>query len=156
MTERVELRDVVANVVRELISSQAADGYLGPFPKAERLRGYSDLWGHYHVLAGLLMWHEATGDETALQAARRAADLICVTFLDSNIRVLDAGSPEMHMAMINGLGRLFLVTRQPRYLQLMREIEKERFLSMTKRRKNLERHQSFYPPMRLPKRPSPL
>jgi len=122
---RPELRQTVAHVVKELIASQADDGYLGPFPKVVRLKEHRDLWGHYHCLLALMMWHEATGDAAGLACARRAADLVCRTFLDSNLRVFDAGSHEMNMAIIHAFGRLYRLTRESRYLQMMREIEKD-------------------------------
>lgn len=125
LMDQPELRERVTEVVKQLIASQASDGYLGPFPKNVRLKANWDLWGHYHALLALLLWHEATGDEAALKACQRAADLVCATFLDSNLRVIDAGSPEMNMAIIHGLGRLYQVTREARYLQMMRAIEKD-------------------------------
>lgn len=125
MRDRQDLRERVARVVQDLIASQASDGYLGPFPEAIRLKTNWDLWGHYHCMLGLLMWHEETGDDAALQACRRAADLMCATFLGGAMRVADAGSPEMNMAVIHGLGRLYRAARDPRYLQLMHEIEKD-------------------------------
>jgi DUF1680 family protein len=125
MTERPELRALVSQTVAALIASQAEDGYLGPFPKQIRLKGNWDLWGHYHCMLALLMWHEATGDGAALQSCGRASDLICHTFLDSNLRVFDAGSPEMNMAVIHFLARLYRLTHEPRYLQMVHEIEKD-------------------------------
>src|SRR5262249_8216204 len=68
MSDRPELRARVAEVVSELIATQADDGYLGPFPKEARLRGNWDLWGHYHCMLALLVWHEASGNEKALTA----------------------------------------------------------------------------------------
>src|SRR5687767_10222752 len=47
MTERPELRAQVVKFVADLLATQAEDGYLGPFRKAERLRGHWDLWGHF-------------------------------------------------------------------------------------------------------------
>lgn len=123
MSDRADLRERVGEVIGKLIASQATDGYLGPFPKAIRLKGNWDLWGHYHCMLALLMWHEETGDESAIKACRRAADLICSTFLDGSLRVADAGSPEMNMAVIHVLGRLYRITNEARYLQMMREIE---------------------------------
>ena len=125
MTSRSELREVVSEAVLELIASQAENGYLGPFPRVTQLKANWDLWGHYHCLLALLMWHETTGDAMALNAARKAADYICSMFLESNLRVLDAGSPEMNMAIIHALGWLHRVTAEPRYLRMMREIEKD-------------------------------
>lgn len=125
MIERPELRASVTRAVADLIASQAEDGYLGPFPREMRLKGNWDLWGHYHCMLALLMWHESTGDQAALRASQKAADLICATFLSGSMRVYDAGSHEMNMAVIHGLGRLYRVTREPRYLRMMREIERD-------------------------------
>ena len=125
LTDRPELRESVTAFTRDLIATQADDGYLGPFPKSERLLGHWDLWGHYHVIEGLLLWHEATGDVAALDAARRAADLACRIFLDGKKRVAEAGSHEMNMAFLHALALLHRKTGEPRYLELAREIEKD-------------------------------
>lgn len=119
------LRRQVADRIAELVSTQAEDGYLGPFPKADRLLKNWDLWGHYHVIQALVMWHEYSGDAPALAAARKAADLICATYLDTGRRVFDAGDPEMNMAILTALAELHRLTGDPRYLQLALEVEKD-------------------------------
>ena len=70
------LRDVTARVMRELIQTQADDGYLGPFPDKHLLDRW-DLWGHYHCMLAMYLWHQDTGDAEALQAAvpRRGPDV---------------------------------------------------------------------------------
>jgi len=125
MTSSSDLRQVVTKVIADLISSQAADGYLGPFPRDARLTTEQDLWGHYHCMLALLMWHETTGDVEALEACKRAADLICSTFLNSGLRVIDVGSPEASTAIIHSMGTLHRLTGELRYLELMGEIEKD-------------------------------
>ncbi len=125
MTDDPRLPILLKRVVAELVATQADDGYLGPFRKEERLLGNWDLWGHYHCMMALLMWHDATGETDARDCAIRAADLICKTYLDSNRRVLDMGSHEMNMAVIHVLGRLYRDTGNERYMQMMRKIEKE-------------------------------
>lgn len=125
MADKPELRQHVRRTIEELISTQAEDGYLGPFRKEERLLGHWDLWGHYHIMLALLMWHQETKDEHALQAAIRIGDLICNTFLDTDKRVIDAGSHEMNMAVIHSLGWLYRETGNERYLRMMREIERD-------------------------------
>lgn len=125
LSENPELRRQVARFAEELIVTQAEDGYLGPFPRAERLLGHWDLWGHYHVIQGLLLWHEYGQDAAALAAARRAADLVCAIYLDSGRRVIEAGDPEMNMAMLHGLGWLYRRTGEPRYRRMMGEIERD-------------------------------
>jgi DUF1680 family protein len=120
-----KLYATVKSVIQELLQNQADDGYLGPFPKDERLLKYWDLWGHYHVMLALLMWHEQTGDAAALQACRKAADLVCQIYLDTGRRPREAGSSEMNLAIIHALGRLYRTTKEERYLQMMRVIEKD-------------------------------
>jgi DUF1680 family protein len=118
------LRDVTARVLRELIQTQAEDGYLGPFPDKHLLDRW-DLWGHYHCMLAMFLWHQDTGDAEALRAAIRAADLMCATFLDTGKRVHDAGSHEMNMSVIHALGLLYRQTKNDAYLRLMREIEQD-------------------------------
>ena len=125
MSERADLRAHVEKFVADLIATQAEDGYLGPFPKHRRLMGEWDLWGHYHVMQGLLAWRDFSGDDAALGSARKAADLICRTYLDGTRRIFDAGSHEMNMAVSHVLAELHRRTGEPRYLALVREIEKD-------------------------------
>src|SRR5258706_8249383 len=72
MTDDPRLFLQVSNVVAAFIATQAEDGYLGPFPKEVRLLKNWDLWGHYHALSALALWHQHTGDPAALSAARKA------------------------------------------------------------------------------------
>ena len=74
MTEDPDLEKTVRAVIDELIACQAEDGYLGPFPKSVRLTANWDLWGHYHVMLGLLMWHEHTGEELLARALLHETD----------------------------------------------------------------------------------
>jgi len=125
MTRDARLRPYIANVIERLIALQADDGYLGPFPKDQRLLGNWDLWGHYHIMLALMMWYEDAGDEDALQCALSMGDCVCNTFLDTGRRVIDAGSHEMNMAIITSLGRLYRHTGDERHLRMMREVEKD-------------------------------
>jgi DUF1680 family protein len=125
MTDEPRLQQQVSNVVAEFISTQAEDGYLGPFPKEIRLLKNWDLWGHYHALYALLLWHEQTGDPAALLAARKAADLVCNTYLDTDRRVFDAGDPEMNMSILAGLLMVYRATGEPRYLRMASEVESD-------------------------------
>ncbi|MGQ9591728.1 MAG: beta-L-arabinofuranosidase domain-containing protein, partial [Planctomycetota bacterium] len=124
-TGREDLRERVRAFVEELIATQAEDGYLGPFPRGERLLGNWDLWGHYHVIWGLLLYHELAGEGAAFEAALKAADLVAATYLDGPRRVIDAGAHEMNMAIIHALVRLYRLSGRERYLRLAREIERD-------------------------------
>ena len=125
MTRSDELDRLVRRVIDEVIAGQDADGYIGPFKKNERLLGQWDLWGHYHVMLALLMYHQDTGYQPAMDAACKAADLVCKTYLDTHRRVFDAGSQEMNMAVIHALGRLYRATGREPYLRMMRHIEED-------------------------------
>lgn len=122
LSEDSRLHAITARVARDLMATQAEDGYLGPFPD-KHLMDRWDLWGHYHCMLGLYLWYKDTGDTNALRAVTRAADLMCLTFLDTGKRVHDAGSHEMNMSILHILGVLYRETGKPEYLRLLREVE---------------------------------
>jgi DUF1680 family protein len=134
LTGDATLRAKTAEFVRKLVSLQDTDGYLGPFPKEHRLTGTAphrgsmptwDAWGHYHIMLGLLLWHEITSDQEALRAAQRIGDLLCARFLGADKRVFDIGSPDQNQAIIHGLCLLFEKAHAQRYLDLAKEIVEE-------------------------------
>lgn len=125
MSESASLRETVEQVVHETIAAQDSDGYLGPFPKEQRLLANWDLWGHYHIMQAMLMWHEQTGDAAALRCARRMGDMMCSIYLNTSRRPYEAGSEEMNLSAIHGLGWLYRVTQEPRFLELMRVFEED-------------------------------
>jgi hypothetical protein len=131
------LRAGVAAFVEELISLQADDGYLGPWPRACRLTGAApnvmgkegstwDAWGHYHLMLGLLLWHEDGGGDAALSAASRIGDLLCRRFLGRHrVRLVDTGSTEMNLAPVHSLCLLYRRTGTQRYLDLALQLVEE-------------------------------
>ena len=130
------LRDTIESFVDQLLPLQAEDGYLGPWPARHRLtgrapnvmrkRGTWDAWGHYHIMLGLLLWYEDSGDGRALRAVERMGDLICRKFLGRpRRRLVDTGSTEMNLAVIHSLCLLYRKTRRPRYLDMALQIADE-------------------------------
>jgi uncharacterized protein len=131
------LRAFLEDFVRRLIGLQAEDGYLGPWPKAHRLTNFDplqtdggmptwDTWGHYHVMLGLLLWYDETGDETALDAAARIGDLLCNRYLGQpERRLVETGSTEMNLAPVHSLCLLYQRTGTQPYLDLALQIVDE-------------------------------
>ena len=132
-----DLEAFLATFVSRLIGLQDADGYLGPWPEASRLTNHDpnqgkegmntwDTWGHYHVMLGLLLWHEETGDAQALHAATRIADLICNKYLGAQeVRLVDTGRTEMNLAPVHSLCLLYARTGTRRYLDMALQIVDE-------------------------------
>ena len=140
LTGDPELRALLEQFVGELISLQAADGYLGPWPQEYQLANRApnvsntrgevrenwDTWGLYHMMLGLMLWHEVSGDHKALAAASRIADLLCKRFLGAKRpRLVELGSTEMNLAPVHALAMLHRKTGRRRYLQLARQLVEE-------------------------------
>jgi len=121
--------------VRLLISFQDKDGYLGPWPKQFRLKNVNsvgveawDTWGHYHIMLGLMLWHEETGDKKALAGATSMADLICRKYLgNKKPRLVDTypAAIEMNQAPVHSLAILYRKTKNERYLKMALQIVDE-------------------------------
>ena len=134
LTQDVTLKTFIRGFVNQLVQLQDADGYLGPWPQGSRLTGEApnvggkegntwDAWGHYHIMLGLILWHEESGDKKALDSAIRIADLICRKFLGrTRNRLVDTGSTEMNLAVVHTLCLLYRKTKTERYLDMTLEI----------------------------------
>ena len=121
MTGDQALQSVTDSLVRAFISTQAEDGYLGPFSRETRFTTYGtwDWWGHYHAILALLMYHEAAGYEPALRAACRAADLLCDQYLGTGISLSnECCRGEMNYAFVHAILLLYKRTGNPRYMEL--------------------------------------
>ena len=137
LTRDPGLKAFVRDFVEQLLQLQAEDGYLGPWPENHRLTGRApnvsgkpgntwDAWGHYHIMLGLLLWHEETNDKDALAGAGRMGDLICEKFLGKKRRrLVDTGSTEMNLALIHSLCLLYRRTKTGPYLDMARQIVDE-------------------------------
>ncbi|MDQ1257457.1 MAG: uncharacterized protein QG656_2062 [Candidatus Hydrogenedentes bacterium] len=127
LTRDPELKAVIDGFVLDLIACQEPDGYLGPFPKSSRLTGGNwDVWGHYHCMYGLMLYYEDTQYEPALDACRKAADLLFETFGPGGPTLTcDGSGGEMNMAVCHALVLLYKKTGVQRYLDLAQYIVRE-------------------------------
>jgi hypothetical protein len=120
--------------VDRLVTLQDEDGYLGPLSKNFRFAATApnvvfnstwDAWGHYHIMLGLLLWHEQTSDAKALRCAQKIGDVLCTRFLGGGKHVADMGAPDQNQAVIHGLSLLYKKTGTKRYLDLAEQIVAE-------------------------------
>ena len=133
VTRDPTLKAWLREFVNRLISFQDEDGYLGPWTKPCRLTNMNssgehtwDTWGHYHIMLGLMLWHEETRDGEALACATRIADLICRKYLGKKkIRLVDTGSTEMNLAPVHSLCILYRKAKHERYLKMALQIVDE-------------------------------
>lgn len=135
VTRDDELKKYINDFVEDLIKCQdLEDGYIGPFPKDSRLTGKApncewtwDAWGHYHIMMGLLLWNEETGDKESLEAVKRIGDLFYNKFYQAEPgkRLVDTGSTEMNLAPIHSLCILYRKTGDDKYLAMAKQIADE-------------------------------
>lgn len=127
-------KELIQSVARRFIASQGEDGYLGPFPEGSRLTGLRkgegflqtqlwDVWGHYWAIQALILYYEDFGEEAALTAATKAADLIVQTYLDKPLDMTNDGSVgQMNYAVIHAFALLYRITGKSEYLEMARWI----------------------------------
>jgi hypothetical protein len=129
VTSEAALRQHLEWFVSELLSLQAKDGYLGPWPKDYRLKNRApnvhhpedgiswDTSAHYYMMLGLWLWYEETGDCAVLDSIKAMADAICDIYLGKPaIRMVDTGHTEMNLAPSHVFALLFHKTKIPRYI----------------------------------------
>jgi DUF1680 family protein len=133
LTGDERLRSWLDEFVARLLRFQDEDGYLGPWPREFRLTNTKpggkdawDTWGHYHIMLGLILWHETSGDERALEGAARIADMICAKYLGARMpRLVDTPSTEMNLAPAHALCMLYRKTHKRPYLDMALQVVDE-------------------------------
>jgi DUF1680 family protein len=121
------LRAKLDAVAAALIAAQEGDGYLGTYVPGKRFGLYEDadwdVWSHKYCLIGLLTYHQYTGHAGALQASRKAGDLLIATF-PAQRSILAAGTHQGMAAtsVLEPMVLLYRITGDARYLRFARYI----------------------------------
>ncbi|NCO39323.1 MAG: hypothetical protein GW892_11520 [Armatimonadetes bacterium] len=116
-TRDPKLREKIDRVTAELLKTQLADGYLGTYTPDQYWTSW-DVWVHKYCLYGLLTVHQYTGNEAALDGARKLGDLVCRTFGRDKRDLLRSGT---HVGMaatsiLEPMVMLYNATGETRYL----------------------------------------
>ena len=137
LTGDLRLGNWLKEFVTRLVDCQDRDGYLGPWPRDCRLTNFTphqgkngrrtwDTWGHYHIMMGLLAWHEQTADDRGMSCVKKIADLICRKYLGpEKPDLVGTGCPEMNLAPVHALCVLYRRTSMKRYLDMALQIVSE-------------------------------
>jgi DUF1680 family protein len=122
------LKERMDYAVKILIENQLPNGYLGTYEEKDQFGqrdglGWMgpiwDAWTHKYNLIGLLTYYRATGNEQALEASKRAADLMYDNFVIKK-RSFRLASAHMGMAatsVLEPIAVLYRLTGDPRYLE---------------------------------------
>ncbi len=136
VTQNAELLAYVQSFLDELLSLQAPDGYLGCYRQECRLTGaFSqqpeksgctwDAWSHYHIMYGLYVWYQETGDRRCWDAVLRIAHLFLRSFYGQKPSLVSIGNSEMNLAVYHMFALLYRETGEEQYLDFARHIEED-------------------------------
>ncbi len=121
MTQSKDLEMVVRSVLKELEALQESSGYLGPWREGQ-LSDHWDLWGHNHLIHGLLDCAEYFHESRYQSMADKMGRLITHKYLRDGYEFSHSDSMEMNMGILHGVARLYRLTSYPEYLEFCHRI----------------------------------
>jgi DUF1680 family protein len=121
-TGNAELLEKMQLISRTWVSSQRADGWIG----TGKQWGAWDVWELKYTLLGLLEQYELTGDQPALDAAKKVGDLLAGEFGPGRRDLMRTGGWAMGTgSVLEPMVYLYRFTGEEKYLQFCLEIVRE-------------------------------
>ena len=125
-----QLEAQLNQAAEKVAKAQQPDGYLNthfivaqPEMRWKNLRDWHEMYCAGHLIEGAVAHHQATGQNTLLDALARYADHIAATFgREPGQKRGYGGHPEIELALV----RLYHETNNPRYLELANYLIDER------------------------------
>lgn len=128
------LKAEVLTFIHRFLDLTEPDCYFGVVPKHLRLTGAGqdaptltgiiwDAWSCYHLIQGLLLWYDLTGEDRLLRSAMAAVDMLYQRFYTEHRSLLTMGSPEMNLSVYHSVATLCRITGKSKYLRFARQIE---------------------------------
>ena len=124
--------EAVRRIAAGLIATQAADGYLGTYADADRFSNQAatgdpkswDIWTNRYAIQGLLSYQDVVADPAALEACRRAGDLLAAVVgpPDGDLTIFGTRHGLSSGVLLESIVLLHRRTGDPRYLDLARHI----------------------------------
>ncbi|WP_290798560.1 beta-L-arabinofuranosidase domain-containing protein [Flavihumibacter sp. UBA7668] len=112
LTKDPELKKNIDQYVLDLLKTQRADGYMGPFTD---LNGPLSLWNHYAMVCGLIHYYEDTRFDPALQSAIRIVDLVKKEFGAGGKSIPKTGGASE--AISHAVALVYRETKNPEYFR---------------------------------------
>ena len=107
-------------IVNNIKRFQAEDGYVGTYSEFNRFSMGEletwDEWNHFHVIYGLCEWYSVTGNEIALEVAKKAADCVIEEHKRTGYLYKAISSADKNFAVSYGFARLYNITKEQKYL----------------------------------------
>jgi len=102
-------------VVDSIIRNQRADGFLGCLPKGKETLNFG-VWNQAFTLLGLVSYYQGTGDERALEAARKSVSYVMEDFVEGKSDILDAlNGGTQHISILYFICLLYKATKEEKY-----------------------------------------
>lgn len=121
--------------VDRLTNAQEEAGYLGPWGEDVRLNkdtldpevgekkvGKWDTWGQYHCIYGLLRWYQVTGNQKAMDTAKKALDFLYDYFVTGEQLILSQKWGECNFALGYMYALFYEYTGEERYLKAAEDV----------------------------------
>ncbi len=118
-TQSSKLKLQLDRTAQQLIATQLDNGYLGTYAPENHWKSW-DVWSHKYSIIGLLSYYSLSGFEPALDAAKKAGNLLCQTF-GSNQGQKDIVAAGYHVGMaatsiLESMVNLYRYTGDKKYL----------------------------------------
>lgn len=121
-----KLKENIERGVKDMISTQTPDGYIGYYNDEKRMERCTwDVWGCKYTMLGLITWYDVSGDRRALDAAAKLCDYLIRWFGDPKHTPLHATGWVSGLASCSVLEPvvwLYERTKEPRYLEFAKYV----------------------------------
>lgn len=122
-TQDPQLRAMIAESVKGIISHQDKDGYIGNYKPEAELQQW-DVWGRKYVVRGLLAWYDASGDKAAVKAAERQIDRLIAQLDAKGLSIVETGNYRgmPSASILDAVVKLYTITKNKKYLDFSEKI----------------------------------
>ena len=122
-THDPELMEMMDQAVINLLETQLSDGYIGNYSPENQLTNW-DIWGRKYSMLGLLRYHDITGNNKALKAARNVADHVITQLGPGNTNIIETGNYHgmASSSILEPVILLYNKTQKEKYLEFAKYI----------------------------------